>query len=441
MIYFLSILFLFLILRLPSIFEPYWYLDENIYLTIGQGIDRGLSLYRDLFDHKPPSIYYLSSLFPSLTLAKIFLFLSMALTVFLFYRLAARLLPKASAKISTIIFILLTSTPLFEGNIFNAEIINLLPVVAAYLFFFSRKSIFIPALLFGLAFTFKSPAVFDFLPFLFLIKPKQILPATAAFFLPLLLWAAYFALHHQLNSLLTFAFTSNLGYVSSWSNLLFPQLLIGLVTLGLAFRRPRFFPLLWLPFSLFAAIISSRPYPHYLLQTLPALSLTLGFISLAPLKVKIFPMMLIIFSFFTINSINFYRYPVLAYYTNFYQYLFGQKSYSDYVSFYNPKVTAVNNVSEFISDFPRENDFLYVWGNYPQIYYLSHLLPAARYITAFHVDQFKDYRYLIDQLKINRPGLIIVSKDAGPFDNLSQFISRYYILEKDIDQFLVYHQL
>ena len=58
---FLSVvIFLIIILRVPSIFEPYWYGDEGIYLTIGNALAQGETLYRDIHDNKPPFIYLLA---------------------------------------------------------------------------------------------------------------------------------------------------------------------------------------------------------------------------------------------------------------------------------------------------------------------------------------------------------------------------------------------
>ena len=46
-------------LRLPTLFEPFWYGDENIYLAIGQAMRKGLLLYQDIIDfpNKPPLIF------------------------------------------------------------------------------------------------------------------------------------------------------------------------------------------------------------------------------------------------------------------------------------------------------------------------------------------------------------------------------------------------
>src|SRR3989344_1749224 len=45
------------LLRLPGLFEPSRYADEDIYLTIGQAMKRGSLLYRDIYDNKTPLIY------------------------------------------------------------------------------------------------------------------------------------------------------------------------------------------------------------------------------------------------------------------------------------------------------------------------------------------------------------------------------------------------
>ena len=39
------------LLRIPSFWEPYWYGDEGIYLAIGQALQRGAVLYRDIWDN------------------------------------------------------------------------------------------------------------------------------------------------------------------------------------------------------------------------------------------------------------------------------------------------------------------------------------------------------------------------------------------------------
>ena len=82
--YFLFLAIIFLFLRLPSLFEPYWYGDEGIYLVLGQGIRKGLTLYTQIHDNKPPTLYYLAAIGQTVFGFRLLLMIFMALTVFLF---------------------------------------------------------------------------------------------------------------------------------------------------------------------------------------------------------------------------------------------------------------------------------------------------------------------------------------------------------------------
>src|SRR3990167_6055899 len=49
-------------LRVPSLFEPYWYGDEGIYLTIGRAMRGGMELYKEVHDNKPPLLYVVAAI-------------------------------------------------------------------------------------------------------------------------------------------------------------------------------------------------------------------------------------------------------------------------------------------------------------------------------------------------------------------------------------------
>ena len=55
------ILFFTLLLRVPSLLEPFWHGDEGVYMAVGQALLKDLSLYTGAFDNKPPAIYLLSA--------------------------------------------------------------------------------------------------------------------------------------------------------------------------------------------------------------------------------------------------------------------------------------------------------------------------------------------------------------------------------------------
>ena len=163
----LAILVLVLILRIPSFFEPYYYGDEMIYLTLGQGIRHGLLLYRDIFDNKPPLLYLTAALAGNLFWFKAILAFWNIITVAFFYKLAAKLFAKNERVqvVSTFIFAILTTIPLFEGSIVNAELFMIgFTIIALYILLsenLNSKNLYIAGMLFGLGTLFKVPAAFD----------------------------------------------------------------------------------------------------------------------------------------------------------------------------------------------------------------------------------------------------------------------------------------
>ncbi|MCB0753934.1 MAG: hypothetical protein KDC52_20855, partial [Ignavibacteriae bacterium] len=119
-IFLLSILVL--VLRIPNLFEPYWYGDEGIYLTIGQSLNKGAKLYSEIIDHKTPIIYYLARVQTQLN----FRLLNigwMIFTTIAFCYFAKKLFKSVKqTTLATFIFIIFTSLPWLEGNIPNGEL-------------------------------------------------------------------------------------------------------------------------------------------------------------------------------------------------------------------------------------------------------------------------------------------------------------------------------
>src|SRR3989344_6083860 len=137
----ISILALVLILRIPSFFEPYYYGDEMIYMTLGQGVRQGMTLYKDLHDNKPPLLYLTAAISENLFWFKAILAFWSLLTVALFYKLSVVLFEKnlKAHKVATLLFAILTTIPLLEGNIANAELFMLGPTILAFLFLLGKE--------------------------------------------------------------------------------------------------------------------------------------------------------------------------------------------------------------------------------------------------------------------------------------------------------------
>src|SRR5260221_5506199 len=128
----LATFFGFFLLRLPSLFEPYWYGDEGIYEVIGYAMRHGRILYSGIWDNKPPLLYLIYALFSGDQFgAKLASLLVGVLSVVVLYFLAKkRLVKRLHVYIATGFFTVLFGIPLLEGNIANAENFMLLPIMS-----------------------------------------------------------------------------------------------------------------------------------------------------------------------------------------------------------------------------------------------------------------------------------------------------------------------
>lgn len=116
------ILLLVLLIRLPSFFEPVWYLDESIYLTIGNALNDGQVLYRDIVDHKTPVIYYLAKVGGQAQFRLLFTLWMLVTTAGVFGLLKKIGLNKKIVWLATLGFGVATSLPKFEGLLPNGEL-------------------------------------------------------------------------------------------------------------------------------------------------------------------------------------------------------------------------------------------------------------------------------------------------------------------------------
>jgi len=459
--------FLVLILRLPSLFEPCWYGDEGIYLTLGQEIRQGQMLYRDVHDNKPPLLYLLAAAAGNVFWFRFILLLWMLVTMLLFFRLVEQIFPKNKRTQGLLIFafVILTSIPAFEGNIANAEIFFIGLIIAGFWAFLKKKH-FWAGFLLGLSFLFKSPPLFDFGSLLVfsLIKAfsekklkdsfkRVILPMCGGFLLPFLATILYYSSQGALFYYIKSAFLLNFPYLSSWegggggilSSGLFQRGLILFAFLSLVFwqRKKLFYrstallASLWLSFALFGALLSGRPYPHYLLQAVAPLLILLAAIGLdfsLFLKKKILlllflPVFLVPIAFF---AYRFYTYPTLNYYKNFVQFVLKRKTKSDYCSWFDSRVNRNYRLAEFIRASVPEKERIFIWGNEPCVYALSRRLPAGRYTVAYHIIDFDGYKETMAAIRKQPPRLIILVPFDKSFPELYTFLkSRYLLINED----------
>lgn len=461
-----------ILLRIPSLFEPYWYGDEAIYLTLGEGIRHGLVLYRDIFDHKTPLIYLIAAAAGSLFWFKFILLVWHCLTIVLFWKLSENFFEKRIKPVfwSCLIFTLLTTLPLIEGNIVNSELLILGPTIGAFLLLSDPAKVtirrtFLAGLLFSISILLKVPGVFDLFTILlfwvFSIRTRRGFGRILAFsfplglgvILPILISALYFLTQGALGAYISTAWFANFNYISRWgaastlstvpavtnSGLALRALVTGLV-LGVVFLVRKIvtptvlFTLIWLVLSLFAALLSARPYPHYLIQTVPALSIAIAVVCFGRMRERFVPIPFLILFSYLLVFYKFSYYPVFSYYSNFLQFVSHQKTKDEYFKAYDARVPRTYALARALDLRTRPDEPVFIWGTGPEVYALSRRIPPTRYITSFHIGDFGGERETIQELNKNKPAyIIILPEETRTLAGLLELLQKDYIYIENIE--------
>ncbi len=473
--FWLIVTFIFLLLRLPSLFEPYWYGDEGIYLVLGKAIRHGWVLYRQIHDNKPPTLYYLAAISQTVFGFRLLLMLWMVPTIYIFHLISKNFYSSTLSKLSTLVFLFLTSIPLFEGNIANAEIFMLLPTLLAVYIFFKYKShysLLLVGLLLGISFSIKVPVVFELVALCFYLlitnfsfkKIKFLISSylllIIGFILPIALWAVYFYFHQAISEFTFAALLQNFGYLSSWATgshsgsatssglisrgliLLAGWLLICLLYFFKKINQKTVFTTLWLSSTIFASLLSTRPYPHYLIFTFPSLCLCIFyFFSQTNFLEKTLSVVFIAVLVFSFFHYKFYVYPVFSYYSNIYNFVIGQKSVEEYRQYFGSEMNQIYQLSDWLKSNTKSDETLFIWSDQPDVYALADRLPVGRFTVAYHVVDFQQYDYIMNQLEIYTPNIIVFySNYPHQFPQLEKFLSLFYFPDHAIGQAIIFRR-
>lgn len=469
------VLLLVIIFRIPNFFEPYSYGDETIYLTLGQGIRQGVTLYKDLHDNKPPLLYITAAVAGNLFWFKAILLFMNIFGITLFYKFSEKLYPKIRSFpiVSTIIFSILITIPFFEGNIANAENFMILTTIAAFYILLNKKNsyqnIFISGILLSLSTLYKVPAIFDvpaiiFYWLLFIKFTKKdlsdIAKNTAVLFLgiaaPIVLTFIYYALQGAFGEYLIAAYLQNFGYLSSWrpddktdpfltrnapllirAGVIF-TINIYLFTLRKKIDKKFLFLVSWLTFSLFAVTLSERPYPHYLLQTSAVFSTLIALLLTSQSMLQVYSILPLTLLFFTPFYYKFWNYRSANYYGNFISYITNLSPYDKYMESFGGRVKTNYEIAGVINKLTISNDKIFVWEDSAQIYALTKRLPPSKYLAGYHIKDFSSTGELLQLMDRERPKVIVLLKDSDYLPSLNEFVRNYYVLYKDTERYQIW---
>lgn len=476
----IAIVFIFCLLRIPSLIEPEWYGDEGIYQVIGSSLNQGGLLYRDIWDNKPPLLYlYYGLVNGDLFLIKLLSLVFGAAAVVVFFYLSSQLFQKKLFPmiISTSLFAVFFGAPILEGNIANAENFMLFPILLSLFLIIrltSKSSPFLPitsGLLLSFAFLTKIVAVFDLCAFIvilfslrfysrqttdikshFLQKPRNLMRSMRqeallilAFCIPIVITGLYFLLVGAFGDFMRAAFSQNIGYVG-WKNYLqlnlgfinisIPQGILILKTMlliaavmGLVSSRGRFSVAalviyIWLTFSTFNAFFSGRPYTHYILVLLPSLCLLAGLaVGNRKRMLAHFTVFVVIIAFVYANF-DYYRKNTM-YYLNYVSYVMGQKPVNEYQAFFDGDTPKNYAISQFIKENTLKTDNVMIVSNSSTIYFMANKLPPGRYIVAYHIEFYKNAILETKKALDNKKPKYIISTN----DNLAKEFTKNYSLQ------------
>ena len=450
-----------------------------IYLSLGEAVRQGIPLYGGIHDNKPPLLYLTAAIAGNLFWFKVILAAWSLITIVLFWKLSKVLFPKSIKfqKVSTIIFAILTTIPLLEGHIANAENFMIGPIIAAFLILLSKKlnfkNLFTAGVLFSIATLFKVPAAFDIPAIIFLwivmagLKTKELkviakntLYLSIGFITPIAATFVWYFARGAFNEYLIAAFLQNFGYLSSWrpDDVVEPfltkngPLLIraGVVAVGLVilyWKRKKFskqfiFITAWLLLNLFAASLSERPYPHYLLQAVPAMSLLLGILFTQKTMGQSLSIIPLTVALLVPVYLNYWHYSTTAYYVRFAKFATNNMTKEEYLGSFGGHIIRNYEISTFLVQSTTKSDKVFVWGgDSSMVYALSRRLPPIRYVASYHIKDFSSPEETIVALKKSPPKQIVILPDASPFPELIMFLRENYILVSTIKGAEIWNQI
>lgn len=466
------------ILRIPSFFEPYSYGDEMIYLILGEAIRRGMTLYSQVHDNKPPLLYITAALAGNLFWFKAILAIWHLMSIFVFWKLTEALFPKKlrSQQVATIVFALFTTLPLLEGNIANAEMFMIGPTTLGFFILLTQKltfkNLFLSGVLFSTATLFKIPAMFDIPAIVFLwivytkFKTKDLkhlakntLVIGVGFGVPITLTFIYYAMQGAFQEYIVAAFVQNVGYLSSWrpGDIQEPFLarnapllmrggivFVGLVILYLKRKKLSKEFLLassWLLLSLFAATLSERPYPHYLIQSMAPAAILVSILFTYKNYEQVFTIIPLFILVLVPNYFNFWHYPTLPYYERFYKLTTHKIDKQQYLETFGSQVPRNYKISEYIVSSTKPDEKIFVWGDSSPVYALSKRFPPTKYVADYHIKDFSSIEETIASLKADEPSIVVILPGSNPPDALKLFLFQNYNLVKTIDEAEIYKLL
>lgn len=474
-LYFCLILFGIFILRIPSLFEPFWYGDEGIFAAVARNLNLGGVLYQTAWDNKPPMIYLTySSIFKWFGVSEFNIhmaaLIAVLVTAALVYEIVVIRYGAKRALIAMGVFGFLSSLRVFEGNLALTEVFMVMFIALGMFVAIRRKfdyvSLIVAGILFAAASLYKQVGAFEAAAlgiYLFFVSKnfmdfvKRGVVLSVGFAIPYLVTVGYFAKMHLLGDYIFAAYTYYRIYLNESPQyaILINVLKYAPIILAIAYcfvkKRQKQLSdfnlfILWLCFSFLGSYFSGRAYGHYMVQILPALSIvavtvkfeikraTVGF------GVAITIVILILTKLLFPNIFGWNPGEQFKYYGNFLSYVAGNKSLDSYNNFFDGNVNRIMAANDFLIANGAKGKSVYIWGDLPWIYATSGVWNPSRYVTSFHVFGVpKGNAQVMASLAKNPPIYILKPpRSIGEFNELENLLAAHYTLVSSIEGIDIY---
>jgi hypothetical protein len=465
------LLILLLLLRVPTLFEPYHHSFEMTYLTTGEGIRQGIPLYKGLYDSNPPFIHLTAALAGSLFWFKAILIIWHLVTTYLFWKLTDVLYPKKEElqRFATVVFAVFTTLPLLEGNKVSTEVFMIAPLLAAFLVIFSKinnsKNLVAAGILLSMASLFKVSAIFDLLAILYLwiaiantnrqgIKrlTKRIGFLMTGFLIPILIVFTWYLSQSSLDEYVKAVYMQKFSFMTTWhyagvqkyqlflnASLLFRAFLLSAALIFLYVKRASFsknfiFLTAWLLITLFSVTLSGKPYPHNLIQSVPPAAILLALLFTQKTMESLFAIIPLTILVLVPYYYKYPHYPTFSYYQQFLKLTANKVSKNEYFASFNNSTIRNYQIAETIKRSTKPGENILVWGSDATIYSLSKRLPPIKYITDDQVKKQLGYKNIINELVKDPPELVIIVPEAKPSAEMESFLKQNYAETETADE-------
>lgn len=462
--------------------------DAIGYAYNGREIVNGAVLYRDMWDHKPPAIYFLNAAvyktFPTFYLQSlriVSLLSSFLSAVFLFYLLRHFFAEKVAGlttafyAIFSNVYFLTVGDNLVEGY--------MLPILVCCYYSFIKKRYFLSGIFLGILFLFKQVGILPLGALIFhLITEKKYKALTPLILigmgiaLSLLPFVYYVEVNGIVKETWDAIYTYNVIYsrqpmtIASMGQSLYyaTQVVLGalpfwvLAAVGLAQKKYLRTDILFLLLFLFSLIGTAMGGKfaftrHYFLLVFPALSyfVAKSFDALAHQKfLTFFVAGLILPSVIMQGQVvlsGLYYADKLGGSQKEMQYLLGLPQYN-----FVEEQKLSQRVITYLKQYVREGDYIVDWGAEPELYVLTDTAAPTRYYYNFPLNGVfisgdpklpERRRVFMSEIEKNKPSIIIVNKEAtkhqSSFEELDflefkKFIGDHYSSQVTIGNFIIF---